>query len=187
MKKLVYAVTALTIVVSGAVELERRDCSWEFECLARDLAADKPEEYQTVLAIEGLPAPLTDIQTLSAPLILEDPAPSPRAQLLLPVPAVMQEGILASMQGAWYSADDARDQFTVSGTARHNVYSGSDAGEERISVSGRCGSYSGGGSYLRAQPEGGAEACYSINSVTRDELVMTYMPTGETLHFLRME
>jgi hypothetical protein len=187
MKKLVYAVSALAVVVSGAVELERRECGWEFECLARDLAAETPETYETVLAIEGLPLPLTDIQTLSAPLIFEEPAPGPHAQLLLPVPAVMQEGILSSMQGAWYSARDARDQFMVSGTARSNTYSGADAGEERISVSGRCGSYSGGGSYLRTQPEGGAEACYSIDSVTKSELVLTYMPTGETMHFLRME
>lgn len=187
MKKLVYAVSALTVVVSGAVELERRGCGWEFECLASDQAAETPEEYETVLTIEGLPAPLTDIQILSAPLILEEPAPNPRAQLLLPVPPVMQEGILKSLQGGWYSAADTRDRFLVDGTTRQSLYDGASAAQERIGVSWHCGSYSGGGSYLRAQSEGGEELCYSIDSLSSDELLLTYMPTGETLHFYRME
>lgn len=185
MKKLVYAVSAIAVVAGGAAEWQRRECGGQFDCLARDLTAETPETYETVLLIEGLPAPLTAIQTLSAPLILEEPAPNPRAELLMPVPSVMREGILETMQGAWVSADDAKDQFTVSGTARHNVYSGADAGQERISVTSSCGSHAGGGSYLRALQDGGEEACYAIGSVTSEELVLTYMATGETVHFLR--
>ncbi len=187
MKKHVYAVTALAVVVSGAVEWERRSCGLGLECLAEAPAPENLEEFETVFTMQGLPEPLTDIQLLSAPLTMEAPTANPRAQLLLPVPSVMQEGILKGLQGDWYSAADAQDVFNVEGTTRQSAYAGAGAGEERIGVSWRCGSYSGGGSYLRTLSEAGEEMCYSIDSLSEGDLMLTYMPTGESLHYLRKQ
>lgn len=187
MKKLYVAAGVAMAVAAGVFMMQKPDCGGHLDCISQVEPLVVSSEFETAMMVDGLPIQLTDIQLLSAPMDMDVRMPAPRAQLLLPVPAVMQEGIMQGLQGGWYSASDVQDRFFIDGSTRTTAYSGSMRVAERISVSGRCGSFSGGGSYLRAQSDGGEELCYGIESITGGDLLLTYMPTGETLHFRRLQ
>lgn len=99
-----------------------------------------------------------------------------------------QDRVLGRLQGSWVSQADAADAFIITGSEREGYYAGLSVQTESISVQDSCGGASGRPPYLYAHDlEGGVVLCYEIISASEDELLLSYLPRGQRLRYLRKD
>ncbi|MEP2715260.1 DUF1036 domain-containing protein [Pseudophaeobacter sp.] len=100
----------------------------------------------------------------------------------------VEDEFLEALQGSWYSATDPRDVFTIAGSGRRNRYAGALTSMEYLSVMQYCGEYDGDGPYLYAwDSQGGTGLCYILRKVSETELVLSYLPRGTELRYLKVD
>ena len=100
--------------------------------------------------------------------------------------AESQDRVLQRLQGDWISEADPNDEFTITGSERDGYYAGLGILAESISVQDSCGGVSVRPPYLYAHDqEGGVGLCYEIVSASADELLLSYLPRGNRLRYLR--
>jgi uncharacterized membrane protein len=104
-----------------------------------------------------------------------------------PRPWTQTDRMLRVLYGNWYSVDDPASTFLVVGAERHQSYNDTFMHTEYIAIQEWCDDYADGGNYLYVLHEvSGEHSCYGINHLSDQDLELTYLPRGNTLHYRRL-
>ncbi|MBE1294984.1 MAG: DUF1036 domain-containing protein [Rhodobacteraceae bacterium] len=103
-------------------------------------------------------------------------------------PWTINDNILNTLQGTWYSVDDPSARFNVLGAELDNSYDDQFTSREYIAIWDSCGTFEGGGPYLwTLEEETGDTACYAIEQITDLELELMYLPRGNILRYRSLD
>lgn len=117
----------------------------------------------------------------------EEKAPS--AQPTEPAPATASNGLPNGLDGRWVSVDDPQSELLIEGTTAEMIYEGEALSTDTIAAVDACDSApdASGATLLEIQPAEGEPLCYSLYRLSETELVLTYLPRGNTLEYRRAD
>ena len=95
-----------------------------------------------------------------------------------------RDAMMALLQGEWVSTDDAATRIAIEGTQRIETYGDQITGTEDIDIVADCQGSGAGGPFLRSvEPGSGDVTCYSIETLTANDLVLSHLPRGNFLAY----
>ncbi|MEM5516783.1 hypothetical protein WNY37_07465 [Henriciella sp. AS95] len=98
-------------------------------------------------------------------------------------------GLPNGLDGRWVSVDDPQSELLIEGTTAEMIYEGEALSTDTIAAVDACESApdAAGAMLLEMRPAEGEPLCYSLYRLSETELVLTYLPRGNTLEYRRAD